>query len=162
MVYSGTCIHYFPYFCSKNIDCGYSLEPLRRGGTNEYPQPMFWVEIWKKYQNILSEKFHHFLVVKVSVYLNRHVFEYPLSKFWSRTMKNIKIFYLKKNHFLVVKVSVYLNRHVFVMTNYPNLHLGRSMRKRVFGFMQTVQAQISLLIRSVWSGPLLSAYRIIG
>ena len=26
---------------AKNIDCGYSLEPLRRGGSNEYPQSMF-------------------------------------------------------------------------------------------------------------------------
>ena len=25
---------------SKNIDCGYSLEPPRRGGSNEYPQSM--------------------------------------------------------------------------------------------------------------------------
>ena len=25
----------------KNIDCGYSLEPPRRGGSNEYPQFMF-------------------------------------------------------------------------------------------------------------------------
>ena len=24
-----------------NIDCGYSLEPPRRGGSNEYPQAMF-------------------------------------------------------------------------------------------------------------------------
>ena len=24
-----------------NIDCGYSLEPPRRGGSNEYPQSMF-------------------------------------------------------------------------------------------------------------------------
>ena len=24
-----------------NIDCGYSLEPHRRGGSNEYPQFMF-------------------------------------------------------------------------------------------------------------------------
>ena len=30
-----------------NIDCGYSLEPPRRGGSNEYPQSMFWAEIWK-------------------------------------------------------------------------------------------------------------------
>ena len=26
---------------AQNIDCGYSLEPLRRGGSNEYPQSMF-------------------------------------------------------------------------------------------------------------------------
>ena len=25
-----------------NIDCGYSLEPPRRGGSNEYPQSMFF------------------------------------------------------------------------------------------------------------------------
>ena len=31
----------------QNIDCGYSLEPPRRGGSNEYPQSMFWAEIWK-------------------------------------------------------------------------------------------------------------------
>ena len=31
----------------KNIDCGYSLEPPRRGGSNEYQQSMFWAEIWK-------------------------------------------------------------------------------------------------------------------
>ena len=26
---------------AQNTDCGYSLEPPRRGGSNEYPQPMF-------------------------------------------------------------------------------------------------------------------------
>ena len=32
---------------AQNIDCGYSLEPPRRGGSNEYPQSMFWAEIRK-------------------------------------------------------------------------------------------------------------------
>ena len=27
--------------CVQNIDCGYTLEPPRRGGSNEYPQSMF-------------------------------------------------------------------------------------------------------------------------
>ena len=27
---------------AQNIDCGYTLESLRRGGSNEYPQSMFW------------------------------------------------------------------------------------------------------------------------
>ena len=26
---------------AQNTDCGYSLEPPRRGGSNEYPQSMF-------------------------------------------------------------------------------------------------------------------------
>ena len=31
----------FFLFLLKNIDCGYSLEAPRRGGSNEYPQSMF-------------------------------------------------------------------------------------------------------------------------
>ena len=37
----------FFLFLLKNIDCGYSLEPPRQGGSNEYPQSMFCAEIWK-------------------------------------------------------------------------------------------------------------------
>ena len=29
-------------FLLQNIDCGYSLEPPRRGDSNEYPQSLFW------------------------------------------------------------------------------------------------------------------------
>ena len=29
------------HISAHNIDCGYSLEPPRRGGSNEYPQYMF-------------------------------------------------------------------------------------------------------------------------
>ena len=32
---------------AQNIDCGYLLEPPRQGGSNEYPQSVFWAEIWK-------------------------------------------------------------------------------------------------------------------
>ena len=35
------------HISAQNIDCGYSLEPPRRGGSYEYPQSMFWAEIWK-------------------------------------------------------------------------------------------------------------------
>ena len=35
------------HISAQNIDCGYSLEPPRRGGSNEYPQSMFWTEIRK-------------------------------------------------------------------------------------------------------------------
>ena len=51
----------------------YSLEPPRPGGSNEYPQSMFWAEIWKILE-VLSENFHFFFVVKFSVYSNRFVF----------------------------------------------------------------------------------------
>ena len=35
------------HISAQNIDCGYSLEPPHRGGSNEYPQSMFWAEIKK-------------------------------------------------------------------------------------------------------------------
>ena len=34
---------------AQKIDCEYSLEPPRRGGSNEYPQSIFWI---KKIKNI--------------------------------------------------------------------------------------------------------------
>ena len=33
---------------AKNIDCGCTLEPPRRDGSNEYPQSMFWFNNKKK------------------------------------------------------------------------------------------------------------------
>ena len=44
---------------AKNIFCGYSLEPPRRGGSIEYPQSMFWAEICKR-SLFLSENFQVF------------------------------------------------------------------------------------------------------
>ena len=35
------------HISAQNIDCGYSLEPPRWGGSNEYPQSMFLAEITK-------------------------------------------------------------------------------------------------------------------
>ena len=60
------------HISAQNKDCGYLLEPPRRGGSNEYPQSLFWAKK-KKYQNFSSENFQ-FLVVKFSIYLNRRVF----------------------------------------------------------------------------------------
>ena len=34
-------LSYILHISDQNIDCGYSLEPPRRGGSNEYPQSMF-------------------------------------------------------------------------------------------------------------------------
>ena len=43
---------------AKNIDCGYSLEPPRRGGSNEYPQSMF--SEYEKYQKFYLKTFVFF------------------------------------------------------------------------------------------------------
>ena len=57
---------------AQNINCMYSLEPPRRGGSNEYPQSVL-SRNRKKYQVFLSD-FFQFLEVKFSIYLNRRVF----------------------------------------------------------------------------------------
>ena len=56
------------------MDCWYSLEPPRRGGSNEYPQSMSVLSRnTKNISDFLSEIFH-FLVVRFSINLNRHAF----------------------------------------------------------------------------------------
>ena len=47
-------------FQLKNIDYGHSLEPPRRGGSNEYPKSIFWAEIWKISDFFFSENVHFF------------------------------------------------------------------------------------------------------
>ena len=57
LVFTGVYIIFL--ISAQNIDCGYSLEPPRRGSSNEYPQSMFTAEIWK-----ISD----FLIWKFSVF----------------------------------------------------------------------------------------------
>ena len=47
---------------AQNIDCGYTLESPQRGGSNEYPQSMFWSKNKKKY--VYPSK-PHFFYIKV-------------------------------------------------------------------------------------------------
>ena len=39
---------YFFLFFAQNIDCRYTLVPSRPGGSNDYPQSMFWSKNKKK------------------------------------------------------------------------------------------------------------------
>ena len=61
------------HISAQNIDCGYSLEPPQRGGSNEYPQSMFLSRHKKNIRFFLSEIFH-ILLVNFPIYLNRLVF----------------------------------------------------------------------------------------
>ena len=60
-------------FLLKSMDCGYSVEPPRQGGSNEYPQSIFG-QNYEKYQNFLSENFNFFVGKFFLLYLNRRVF----------------------------------------------------------------------------------------
>ena len=62
------------HISAQNIDCGYSLEPPRQGGSNEYPQSMFWAEIRKKYVYPWKPQFNCIEVVFKGSKSYRHVF----------------------------------------------------------------------------------------
>ena len=42
---------------AQNIDCGYTLEPPQWGGSNEYPQSMFWSKNKKKMYTPVNPSF---------------------------------------------------------------------------------------------------------
>ena len=88
-----TCLYNFdpfkPHFCivklgftrvyiiflisAQHVECGYSLEPPRRGGSNEYQQSMFLSRNMKNMSFFYLKNFQFFLEVKFSIYLNRRV-----------------------------------------------------------------------------------------
>ena len=45
------------HISAQNIDCGYSLEPPKWGGTNRYPQFMFLSRIKKKMYTPVNPSF---------------------------------------------------------------------------------------------------------
>ena len=45
------------HISALNINCGYSLEPPRRGGSNEYPQSMFLSRNKKKMYTPVNPSF---------------------------------------------------------------------------------------------------------
>ena len=42
------------HISAQNVDCGYLLEPPHWGGSNEFPQSMFFAEIWKLMYTLLT------------------------------------------------------------------------------------------------------------
>ena len=68
--------HFFFLFLLKNIDCGYSLESHRRGGSNEYLQSMFCAEKISEFLSKLPGFGSEFLYI----YLNRCVFVMSTAK----------------------------------------------------------------------------------
>ena len=50
---------------AQNIDCGYSLEPPRQGGSNEYPQSMFFIRNKKNNVYPCKPQFYYIKGVKI-------------------------------------------------------------------------------------------------
>ena len=65
------------HISAQNIDCGYSLEPPRRGGSNEYPQSMFLSNNKKNNIYLCEQQFYYIKVgfkgVKIIYCIPRYV-----------------------------------------------------------------------------------------
>ena len=62
------------HISAQNIDCGYSLEPPRRGGSNEYPQSMFLIRNKKNNAYPCKPQFYYIKVGFKGVKKYRYVF----------------------------------------------------------------------------------------
>ena len=56
---------------AQNIDCGYTLEPPQRGGSNEYPQSMFWSKNKKNMFTRVNPTFFYINVGCKGVFITR-------------------------------------------------------------------------------------------
>ena len=77
---------------AQNIDCGYTLEPPRRGGSNEYPQSMFWSKNKKNRYTPANPSFFYIKVGFKGVFNTRTCFpdESPLFS-WQQVDKPVFI-----------------------------------------------------------------------
>ena len=68
------------HISAQNIDCGYALEPPRRGGSNAYPQSMFLSRNKKNNVYPCKPQFYYIRVGFKGVnIISRHVFVMPWS-----------------------------------------------------------------------------------
>ena len=115
-------VYLFFLFLLQNIDCGYSLEPSRRGGSNRKRVPTIYVlEQNKKNIQILPNKIFNFYNLKNLCLLHRHVFVMcfipPLSFLSSRTHSFIHSFSVTSHkiyHFIIF-VFYFLKSHKMLL-----------------------------------------------
>ena len=122
--FTGVCIIFL--ISAQKHRLWYLLEPPRRGGSNEYPQCMFWVEIWK-----ISDVFYLFFFFFFFFF-----------------------FFLSENFmFLEVRFSIYLNRRVFVMAGWAylkNSGVKESRAKCGISLTRAVLGKILFLLKNHW------------
>ena len=120
----------FWYFhiSAQNVDCGYSLEPPRRGSSDEYPQSMFLSRNKKNNVYQCNPQFYCTKVGFKGVKLYRHVFVMwafavrTITK--TRLFKYIENFTTQKTESFPIKILVFF---IFLLKTYTE----RKKKRRV-------------------------------
>ena len=68
---------------ARNIDCWYSLEPPRRGGSNEYPLSMFWAKIWRISKFFIFFFFFYYFFLFIYLFISFIYFFFFCDKIFS-------------------------------------------------------------------------------
>ena len=75
---------------AQNIDCGYTLEPPRRGGSNEYPQSMFYRKNKKNRYTPANPSFFYIKVGFGGVYITRTCFRDVFQDYFMSSIGEVK------------------------------------------------------------------------
>ena len=88
---------------AQNIDCGYPLEPPRRGGSSEYSQSIFWAEIGKNVYPCKSQFYYLKVGFKgVKIICNVGMFSWWLE--WP--IINIHVIWSESTQFAFIKLRL--------------------------------------------------------
>ena len=85
---------------AQNIDCGYTLEMARRGGSKEYSQSIFWIKIRKNVYPFIPQ-FHFIKLGFKGVYITDIFFLMSISFSVSLRTGFITVHYIKSVIYLV-------------------------------------------------------------
>ena len=101
------------HISDQNIDCGYSLEPPRRGGSNEYPQFMFLSRNKKNNVYPCKPQFYYIKVGLKGSKLYRQVFVMAIvqNTWWADWYARKVLFcsYFLIEHMFLIIVSILSN-----------------------------------------------------
>ena len=137
------------HISAQNIDCGYSLEPPRRGGSNVYPQSMFLSTNKKNNVYPCKPQFYYIKVAFWGSKLYRYVFVMAFRNFYANVGKK-PLIYMRT-------ATVQMCVHVRAAWSGHSLSVGIHYWSVSWYYKRSMNALISQCECAVWLGPALSA-----
>ena len=128
------------HISAQNIDCGYSLEPPRRGGSNEYPQSMFLSRNKKNNVYPCKPQFYYIKVgfkgVKIIWACFRDVEKCVLSRAMAKKSTFLSLSVLTQQTTNGCFVSIFPENRIWhwrqLAWNIKSCFLGKKIQKNIF------------------------------